>query len=975
MILEMGIDITEQKRAQNAIKHANAYHRSLIEVSIDPLVTIDAVGKIMDANKATEEVTGYTREKLIGTDFSDYFTEPEKARTGYKKVFEDSLITDYELVIKHKDGRLTPVLYNASVYRNESGEIAGIFASAKDITRRKLAENIARQANAYHRNLIEVSLDPLVTISPEGKITDVNEATVKVTGVERDRLIGTDFSSYFTEPDKAREGYLLVFSKGSVKDYPLTIRHKDGSFTDVLYNASVYKDEEGNVLGIFAAARDITERKRAEDELNKYRQHLEELVRERTAQLENTNAALEVEVEERKQIEKSLDAERANLQNIFDVVNVGMLLVDKSGNVQRINNVISRWVGKESAEISGIAPGNILGCINALSSPLGCGHTEHCANCPLRNAFESVINFGKSTHSAEANIVLSVGGKETPLWFEISVDPVVLNGQMHAIVAMNNITGRKKTEVLAKQSALRFELLAFTAKELLQSSRPQEIVNSLCAKVMEYLDCHVFFNFLTDKAAGKLRLNAYAGIPEVEAKKIEWLSYGVAVCGCVAEQGCRIVAEHIPTTPDKRTELVKSYGIKAYACHPLIGAKAEVIGTLSFGTRSRETFSEDDLSLMKAIADQVAVAISRIKNVEELREMRDYLESIFNYSNAPFICWDAQSKITRFNRAFESLTNYEQSEVIGKDLSILFPYNTRQDSLDKIKRALTGEHWEVVEIPIMRKDGQTRIALWNSANIYAQDGKALIATIAQGQDITERKRAEEELKRSNENLEQFAYVASHDLQEPLRVMASYSQLLEKRYKDKLDKDAVDFIDFIVVAAKRMQSLITDLLTYSRVGRLDAKTSRVDCNEILGKVIYGLSQLIEENKAVVTNDVLPVLEYNENSFIQIFQNLIQNAIKFRGAEPVHIHIGAKKKFGEWIFSVSDNGIGIEERYRDKIFLIFQRLHARDKYSGTGIGLSICKKIVEAHGGKIWVESEINRGSTFYFVIPEKIKSLI
>ena len=250
-------DVTEQKQASQ-------YARSLIEASLDPLVTISPEGKITDVNAASALVTGLSREKLIGTDFSDYFTEPEKAREGYRQVFSQGSVTDYPLTIRHKDGRVTDVLYNASVYKDARGNVLGVFAAARDVTAQK-------QASQYARSLVEASLDPLVTISPEGKITDVNEATIKVTGVGREKLIGTDFSDYFTAPEKAREGYQQVFSMGFVTDYPLTIRHRDSRLTNVLYNASVYKDVRGNVLGVFAAARDVTAQKRAEAEVAEQR--------------------------------------------------------------------------------------------------------------------------------------------------------------------------------------------------------------------------------------------------------------------------------------------------------------------------------------------------------------------------------------------------------------------------------------------------------------------------------------------------------------------------------------------------------------------------------------------------------------------------------------------------------------------------------------------------------------------------------
>ncbi|MBI2973908.1 MAG: PAS domain S-box protein [Armatimonadetes bacterium] len=251
------------------------YARSLIEASLDPLVTISPDGKITDVNEATIKVTGLARERLVGSDFSNFFTEPDKARDGYQQVFAKGLVTDYPLTIRRKDGKLTDVLYNASVYKDARDNVLGVFAAARDVTAQK-------QASQYARSLIEASLDPLVTISPEGKVMDVNEATVKVTGVTREKLIGTDFSNYFTEPEKAREGYQQTFAKGFVTDYPLTIRHVDGRLTHVLYNASVYRDARGNVLGVFAAARDITALKKAEAELAE--QRAREL--ERLAELE-----------------------------------------------------------------------------------------------------------------------------------------------------------------------------------------------------------------------------------------------------------------------------------------------------------------------------------------------------------------------------------------------------------------------------------------------------------------------------------------------------------------------------------------------------------------------------------------------------------------------------------------------------------------------------------------------------------------
>jgi light-regulated signal transduction histidine kinase (bacteriophytochrome) len=228
----------------------------------------------------------------------------------------------------------------------------------------------------------------------------------------------------------------------------------------------------------------------------------------------------------------------------------------------------------------------------------------------------------------------------------------------------------------------------------------------------------------------------------------------------------------------------------------------------------------------------------------------------------------------------------------------------------------------------------------------------------------------EDLKRSNEDLQQFAYVASHDLQEPLRAIISFSQLLEEKYQDKLDKDGTEFLYFITDGAKKMNNLIKDLLLYSRITTHAQPPTQNDLETIVKDALFNLHEAIKESGAIITYDILPTLKVDKTQFLQLFQNYISNAIKFRREEPPKIHIGAKMVNNEWVFSIKDNGIGIEAKYFDRLYNIFYRLHTKEEYPGTGIGLPICKKIVQRYGGKVWVESEVGKGSTFFFTIPIK-----
>jgi PAS domain S-box-containing protein len=284
--------------------------------------------------------------------------------------------------------------------------------------------------------------------------------------------------------------------------------------------------------------------------------------------------------------------------------------------------------------------------------------------------------------------------------------------------------------------------------------------------------------------------------------------------------------------------------------------------------------------------------------------------------------------------------------------------------------------YEIEHRVVRRSSSEIRIVHEKCEHFRDQNGQ-IVRSVGMVHDITERKRAQEELhrtleelKHSNAELEQFAYVASHDLQEPLRMVSSYMQLLKRRYQGKLDKDADEFIAYAVDGATRMQNLINDLLAFSRVGTRGRPMGLSSCEKVLEEALINLQVAVEESQAIITHDSLPTVFCDQPQLVQLFQNLLANSIKFRGQQRPQIHISAKPEPNEWLFSVSDNGIGLDPKFGERIFEIFQRLHSRTAYPGTGIGLAICKRIVQRHGGRIWVESQSGQGATFYFTLPTK-----
>lgn len=390
--------------------------------------------------------------------------------------------------------------------------------------------------------------------------------------------------------------------------------------------------------------------------------------------------------------------------------------------------------------------------------------------------------------------------------------------------------------------------------------------------------------------------------------------------------------------------------------------------------RRRKDGSLVDISLtISPVKDQFGGIIGASKIARDITQRKKYEQRLIEQARLldltgdAILVRDAHDRISYWNRAAEAMygfTRHEALDAVCHDLlHTQFP-----ESLPAIREVLLRDGKWSGELRQTCRGGFGIIVL--SRWVADQDERGeLVHVLESNTDITERARVQEEICRANRDLEQFAFTASHDLQEPLRGVKIYSELLTRELGGDLSPNARQYIEVLRSGTTRMENLIHDLLAYTRAGQLDGPAEPTDANEVLQASLSALSSAIAENSALVTTEPLPTVRVHHAHLQQLFQNLVGNAIKYRRPDSIpEVHIRAKQQNGHWVFAVSDNGIGIESEYRERIFDLFKRLHSSDEYSGTGIGLAICQRIVERYGGRIWVESEPGKGSTFRFTLP-------
>jgi len=542
---------------------------------------------------------------------------------------------------------------------------------------------------------------------------------------------------------------------------------------------------------------------------------------------------------------------------------------------------------------------------------------------------------------------------------------------------------QQKEEELQKLNRV-LKALHESSQAMTRASSESEYLDVVCKNVIA--DCGhsmVWIGFAQQDEARSIRIAARAGFEDGYLEQGRWTwadnEWGRGPIGVAIRTGKPCACRDVRTDPNIapwRDEALKR-GFASILAVPLLG-EGKPFGAIVIYSAHTETFSDDEIGLFVELADDVSMCIRTLRAVAQRESVEKWfrlLSTAVESAVNGIVITDRQGRILWVNPAFTTLTGYTSEEAIGQNPRVLKSGQHPSEFYAQIwNTLLKGQPWHG-ELINRRKDGTLYPEEMAITPVRAE-GADITHFVAIKQDITERQRIQnalqksvEETKRSNRDLEQFAYIASHDLQEPLRAVAGYVKLLQLRFPKDIDPKAVGYIHGAAEGAERMERLIGDLLTYSRVGRQGGPLAPADLNAVLDEALQNLKTSLQTAQAKVTRDPLPTLPVYATQITQLFQNLIGNAIKFRDERPLKIHIGAQKLPDRWVFSVQDNGIGIEPQYFERIFQIFQRLHTRKVYAGTGIGLAICKRTVERHNGSIWVESEPGQGTTFFFSLSE------
>ena len=793
---------------------------------------------------------------------------------------------------------------------------------------KKIEDEYKKNLQVY-QSLFYQNPESVFSLDLDGAITSANKVMAAKCECEEAELLSVNFSN-FIHPDfkTISKHYFDEAKNGNSLRFEIKIITAKKNILHVaIKNMPIYVD--GTIVGIFCIATDITERILADTEK-----------KTAIANLEKAN------------VEKN---------NILESIAEGFFAIDNNWNFLYCNKIVESILGVENQNITGRNLWELF-------------ELSHAANI--------LIHFKKAIQE-RVKVYFEVYYKPLNIWLNITAYPNE-NGLSSIIKVVNE---EKRLEQLFQLEKSALELNA-------DINTSSETIVKVLADGLQKIHPEMLCTLLHVKQGALY--NWYApNIPEEYLKLINGFPIGMnqGSCGTSAFTKETVIVEDIEHSSiwQEYKDIAASFGFKACWSFPLLDKEKNVFGTFGIYYRTVKKPSEAEINSTERIKNLLTTIIINKKAEEEILLSKERYDIVAKATNDAIWDCDVATRTVLWNNAISTMFGYDIDEEVENTMDWALNHihsDDRNGAVKKIflqlkKHKNTFSH----ELRFLCADGNYK---------YVQNRMFIIKDAASGlpvrvigalQDVSEQKSTElklrelnealelraEQLATSNTELERFAYIASHDLQEPLRTITSFLQLFKRKYAGQVDETGDNYINFAVEGADRMKQLILDMLEYSRVNTTLNLNEEIDIRQVINEVLFNFSGKIKLSDAIIElGDFMPRINAVKTQMMQLFQNLISNAIKYQQAgNPPHITITASENEKDWRFTVADNGIGIDEKFYDKIFVIFQRLHSKTQYAGTGIGLAICKKIVEKHNGRIWVSSELKKGSTFHFTIPKKI----
>ena len=1006
-IFAVARDVTEQRRLELELREQQNYARGLIEASVDALMTVNPDGMITDVNDQTIRLSGYSREQLVGSPFRQYFTDPDRARDGVRKTFSEGVVTNYELVFRARSGFETVVSFNASVFKDTEGRVAGILAAARDITQQKRIEQEVREQQAYNRGLIESNIDALMTTDPLGIITDVNRQMCEVTGCTREELIGTPFKDYFTDPQRAEDGIRKVLAEGQVTNYELTIRSKDGGGTVVSYNATTFKGEDGRLKGVFAAARDITDQKRLEQQLR------------------------EQQVYNRGLIESSVDA---------------MLTVDPDLTITDVNEQMVRLSGYSRDQLMGTS------FLDFFTEP---AQAEAGVRRTLAEGF--VTNYEltlRSRHRREilvsfnASVFKDAGGNVRGIFavardvteqrrleeqlresqhynrglIESSVDALVTVDPDVTITDVNEqmirLTGYTRDELIGSSFMEYFTEPERAAAGVRQTLGEGSVTNyELVLKSKSGKRTVVSFNAGTFRdTAGRVAGILAAARDITQQKRLQeqlrdQQNYNRSLIEASVDALMTVDPNGIITDVNDQTARLSGYNRKQLVGSPFVeyftdperaraGVKKtfdenvvtnyELVVRSKSGRKIPVSFNaavfRDATGAVQGIL-AAARDITQQKQIEhELREQQSYTRGLIESNIDALMTTDPLGIITDVNRQMCEITGRTREELEGTPFKSYFTDPQRAE--DGIRRVLAEDRVTNYELTLRGKEGRETVVSYNATTFKGADGR-LRGVFAAARDIGEHKALEEQLRKKNEELEEqyrrvqeanrlkseFLANMSHELRTPLNAIIGFAELMHDGKVGPVAEQHREYLGDILTSSRHLLQLINDVLDLAKVeaGKMEFRPEPIDMTKVVGEVRDILRTLAAKKRIAIDTQIDPALGpllLDPAKLKQVLYNYLSNALKFTPDEGRVILRALPEGAERFRIEVEDTGIGIRREDMGRLFVEFQQLDASaaKKYAGTGLGLALTRRIVEAQGGEVGVRSTPGAGSVFFAVLP-------